>query len=41
MSNKPDEETDEPLIADHRNLSLPEIKSGRTDDAIRPGAAWQ
>ena len=22
-------------------LSLPEIKSGRTGDAILPGAAWQ
>src|SRR5271155_900431 len=24
-----------------RGLSLPEIKSGRTGDAILPGAAWQ
>jgi hypothetical protein len=23
------------------DLSLPEIKSGRTDDAILPEAAWQ
>ena len=28
-----------PVLSHH--LSLPEIKSGRTGDAILPGAAWQ